>query len=193
MTKKYINEPRLQIGMTQYNQYMIQGAPVWTQNGSFVGTVTLDFDNENGNGEQVYAVVKNPNLPEDQVTEVTVLFRGSTGPNEVLSKPADVWNDWVENDLFLGLRVFAQDHPNYTQNHDHASGQLKASSETLNTIMATYPNAKVNLYGHSLGSMDVQYAIANLSDTDINRLESAYIYNGPNIYGILDDQQKARV
>ncbi|HEM3701489.1 TPA: triacylglycerol lipase, partial [Streptococcus suis] len=52
--------------MTQYNQYMIQGAPVWTQNGSFVGTVTLDFDNENGNGEQVYAVVKNPNLPKDQ-------------------------------------------------------------------------------------------------------------------------------
>ncbi|HEM3575541.1 TPA: triacylglycerol lipase, partial [Streptococcus suis] len=146
MTKKYINEPRLQIGMTQYNQYMIQGAPVWTQNGSFVGTVTLDFDNENGNGEQVYAVVKDPNLPKDQVTEVTVLFRGSTGPNEVLSKPADVWNDWVENDLFLGLRVFAQDHPNYTQNHDHASGQLKASSEALNTIMATYPNAKVNLY-----------------------------------------------
>ncbi|HEM3706001.1 TPA: hypothetical protein U1C94_002391 [Streptococcus suis] len=85
--------------MTQYNQYMIQEAPVWTQNGSFVGKVTLDFDNENGNGEQVYAVVKNPNLPEDQVMEVTVLFRGSTGPNEVLSKPADVWNDWGESIL----------------------------------------------------------------------------------------------
>ncbi|HFI0509704.1 TPA: triacylglycerol lipase [Streptococcus suis] len=190
---RYVDDPHLQVGMTQYNKDMIEGRDVYTENKQFVGTVTLDFDNENGNGEQVYAVVKNPNLPEDQVTEVTVLFRGSTGPNEVLSKPVDVWNDWVENDLFLGLRVFAQDHPNYTQNHDHASGQLKASSETLNTIMATYPNAKVNLYGHSLGSMDVQYAIANLSDTDINRLESAYIYNGPNIYGILDDQQKARV
>lgn len=106
MTKKYINEPRLQIGMTQYNQYMLQGAPVWTQNGSFVGTVTLDFDNENGNGEQVYAVVKDPNLPEDQVTEVTVLFRGSTGPNEVLSKPADVWNDWLENDFFRFARLY---------------------------------------------------------------------------------------
>ncbi|HFR3676421.1 TPA: lipase family alpha/beta hydrolase [Streptococcus suis] len=178
--------------MTEYNN-LGKGDAVITQYDDIVGRVTLDFDNENGNGEQVYAVVKDPNLPKDQVTEVTVLFRGSTGPNEVLSKPADVWNDWVENDLFLGLRVFAQDHPNYTQNHDHASGQLKASSEALNTIMATYPNAKVNLYGHSLGSMDVQYAIANLSDTDINRLESAYIYNGPNIYGILDDQQKARV
>ena len=31
MTEKYINEPQLQIGMTQYNQNMISGAPVWTQ------------------------------------------------------------------------------------------------------------------------------------------------------------------
>ncbi|MFX3795676.1 triacylglycerol lipase, partial [Streptococcus suis] len=36
-------------------------------------------------------------------------------------------------------------------------------------------------------------AIANLSDTDIKRLERAYIYHGPNIYVILYDQQKARV
>ncbi len=77
MTEKYINEPQLQIGMTQYNQNMISGAPVWTQNGSFVGTVTYVSDNKDGNGEQVYAVVEDPNLPKDQVTEVTVLFRGS--------------------------------------------------------------------------------------------------------------------
>ena len=190
MTEKYINEPQLQIGMTQYNQNMISGAPVWTQNGSFVGTVTYVSDNKDGNGEQVYAVVKDPNLPKDQVTEVTVLFRGSTGPNEVLTKPADVWNDWVENDLPLALRVYGQNHPNYSQNHDHSSGQLKAASEALNNIMAKYPNAKFNLYGHSLGSMDTQYAIANLSIDNIGRIASAHIYNGPNIYGLLNNQQK---
>ncbi|HFU3843919.1 TPA: hypothetical protein ACGO5P_000937 [Streptococcus suis] len=92
---RYVDDPHLQVGMTQYNKDMIEGRDVYTENKQFVGTVTLDFDNENGNGEQVYAVVKDPNLPEDQVTEVTVLFRGSTGPNEVLSKPADVWNDWI--------------------------------------------------------------------------------------------------
>ncbi|HEM3643131.1 TPA: hypothetical protein U1C36_002322 [Streptococcus suis] len=85
--------------MTEYNN-LGKGDAVITQYDDTVGRVALDFGNENGNGEQVYAVVKDPNLPEDQVTEVTVLFRGSTGPNEVLSKPADVWNDWVENDLF---------------------------------------------------------------------------------------------
>ncbi|HEM5499835.1 hypothetical protein HO757_08055 [Streptococcus suis] len=98
--------------MTEYNN-LGKGDAVITQYDDIVGRVTLDFDNENGNGEQVYAVVKDPNLPEDQVTEVTVLFRGSTGPNEVLSKPADVWNDWVENDLFLGLRVFIYKHRLY--------------------------------------------------------------------------------
>ncbi|MGU7990733.1 triacylglycerol lipase, partial [Streptococcus suis] len=100
MVKKYVNEDNLQIAMTEYNN-LGKGDAVITQYDNIVGRVTLDFDNENGNGEQVYAVVKDPNLPEDQLTEVTVLFRGSTGPNEVLSKPADVWNDWVENDLFL--------------------------------------------------------------------------------------------
>ncbi|MBO3642992.1 hypothetical protein J5M90_08500 [Streptococcus suis] len=98
--------------MTEYND-ISKGREVKDQYDRSIGTVTLDFDNENGNGEQVYAVVKNPNLPKDQVLEVTVLFRGSTGPNEVLSKPADVWNDWVENDLFLGLRVFIYKHRIY--------------------------------------------------------------------------------
>nr|WP_238708989.1 hypothetical protein [Streptococcus suis]MBS8099530.1 hypothetical protein [Streptococcus suis]MBS8108099.1 hypothetical protein [Streptococcus suis]MBS8116976.1 hypothetical protein [Streptococcus suis] len=84
--------------MTEYNN-LGKGDAVITQYDDIVGRVTLDFDNENGNGEQVYAVVKAPNLPEDQVTEVMVLFRGSTGSNEVLTKPADVWNDWGESIL----------------------------------------------------------------------------------------------
>ncbi|MCO8173118.1 hypothetical protein NKE48_06195 [Streptococcus suis] len=112
MVKKYVNEDNLQIAMTEYNN-LGKGDAVITQYDDIVGRVTLDFDNENGNGEQVYAVVKDPNLPKDHVLEVTVLFRGSTGPNEVLSKPADVWNDWVENDLFLGLRVFIYKHRLY--------------------------------------------------------------------------------
>ncbi|HFI0405165.1 TPA: hypothetical protein ACGOYY_001232 [Streptococcus suis] len=102
---EYINDYNLQMAMAEYEDLRLNRL-AWTPNGTKIGTITQVFDNENGNGEQVYAVVKDPNLPKDQVLEVTVLFRGSTGPNEVLSKPADVWNDWVENDLFLGLRVF---------------------------------------------------------------------------------------
>ncbi|WP_238139918.1 hypothetical protein [Streptococcus suis] len=112
MSSKYLDEPNLQIAMTEYND-ISKGRKMKDQYDRSIGYVTLDFDNENGNGEQVYAVVKDPNLPEDQLTEVTVLFRGSTGPNEVLSKPADVWNDWVENDVLIGLRVFICKHRIY--------------------------------------------------------------------------------
>ncbi len=74
---QYIDDPQLQIGMTQYKKDMEEGRDVYTQNGQLVGTVTQVYDNKDGNGEQVYAVVEDPNLPKDQVTEVTVLFRGS--------------------------------------------------------------------------------------------------------------------
>ena len=55
-------------------------------------------------------------------------------------------------------------------------------------MMEKYPNAKINIYGHSLGSMDAQYALANV--TDYSRIKSANIYNGPNIYSTLTEEQK---
>ncbi|HEM3554749.1 hypothetical protein ACTGJ2_01265 [Streptococcus suis] len=54
MVKKYVNEDNLQIAMTEYNN-LGKGDAVITQYDDIVGRVTLDFDNENGNGEQVYA------------------------------------------------------------------------------------------------------------------------------------------
>ena len=75
--KIYVEDPHLQVGMTQYREDMEEGRNVYTQNKQYVGVVTYVSDNKDGNGEQVYAVVEDPNLPKDQVTEVTVLFRGS--------------------------------------------------------------------------------------------------------------------
>lgn len=193
MTKKYVNENNLQTAMTEYQDNMVVGREVYDQYKKEVGTVTRVYDNTSGDGEQVYAVVKDPSTPRDQVKEVTVLFRGSTGPDKLLSNPADVWNDWAENDARLALRTWAQDHPNFTKDQDHSTGQLKASSRALKEIMEKYPHAKINIYGHSLGSMDAQYAMANLSPEEIQRIQKAYIYNGPNIYGLLNHQQQATV
>lgn len=194
MVKKYVNDEHLQIAMTEYNKKNSEiGHIVQTEQGKTVGRVTRVYDNTTGDGEQVYAVVKDPSTPRDQVKEVTVLFRGSTGPDKVLSNPADVWNDWAENDARLALRTWAQDHPNFTKDQDHSTGQLKASSRALKEIMEKYPHAKINIYGHSLGSMDAQYAMANLSPEEIQRIQKAYIYNGPNIYGLLNHQQQATI
>ncbi len=76
MSNKYLNEENLQIAMTEYNDISIS-REVKDQYDRSIGYVTYVSNNKDGNGEQVYAVVEDPNLPKDQVTEVTVLFRGS--------------------------------------------------------------------------------------------------------------------
>ena len=211
--KQFINEDNLQIAMTEYKNLSV-GKDVLTEYNKTVGTVTQVYDNTghvtlppgvkelealtgnitgrtmetvSGDGEQVYAVVKNPDENAEDVQEVTVLFRGSTSPDHVFKETGDVWNDWAENDLVIGTRILKQSIPS---DRDKSTEQLKASARALKDIMEKYPNAKINIYGHSLGSMDAQYAMAALEAAQIERIQQAYIYNGPDIYRILSPEQR---
>ena len=186
MEKEYINDYHLQIAMTEYRDLFKDGEAV-TPNNDILGTVTQVYNNTTGAGEQVYAVVKNPNGEADKVQEVTVLFRGSTGPDHILNEAPDVWNDWAENDAVIAKRIVMQSNPS---DRDNSTEQLKASARALKDIMEKYPNAKINIYGHSLGSMDAQYAMAALEASQIERIQQAYIYNGPDIYRILSPEQR---
>lgn len=56
--------------------------------------------------------------------------------------------------------------------------------------MKLYPNARVNVYGHSLGSMNAQYAIANLDKKEIGRISGGFFYQGPNVYSLLSLEQQ---
>ncbi|EUJ30537.1 hypothetical protein MFLO_10378, partial [Listeria floridensis FSL S10-1187] len=67
------------------------------------------------------------------------------------------------------------------------------SADTLQTAMQTYPNAKIYVYAHSLGSMNGQYALANLDQEELARIGGAYFYQGPNIYSTLNAKQKTTV
>lgn len=58
--------------------------------------------------------------------------------------------------------------------------------------MAKYPDCKFEVYGHSLGSMDGQYAVSSLDDDEAKRLSGAWVYEGPNIYENLTDAQRKR-
>ncbi|MGT2884507.1 alpha/beta fold hydrolase [Streptococcus ferus] len=100
---------------------------------------------------------------------MTVLFRGSAGPDKVLTE--DFRNDWLENDMVLANRIWTEEKTPYPRNYDQSTAQLRAASDALNKIMKTYPNSKVNLYGHSLGSMNAQYAMANLSQKALSRVK----------------------
>ena len=184
--RKYVDNSNLQIAMTEYNDNSIN-REVKDQYDRSVGTVTQVYNNTTGAGEQVYAVVKNPNEKADKVQEVTVLFRGSTGPDHILNEAPDVWNDWAENDAVIAKRIIMQSN---LSDRDQSTEQLKASARALKDVMEKYPNAKINIYGHSLGSMDAQYAMADLDAAQIERIQQAYIYNGPDVYRILSPEQR---
>ena len=66
--RKYVDDSNLQIAMTEYNDNSIN-REVKDQYDRRVGTVTQVYDNTRGVGEQVYAVVKNPDEKADKVQE----------------------------------------------------------------------------------------------------------------------------
>ena len=187
MTQNYVKEDNLQTAMAEYQDNMGEGRTLYDQYERELGTVTQVYNNTTGAGEQVYAVVKNPDEKAEDVQEVTVLFRGSTGPDHILNEAPDVWNDWAENDSVIAKRIIMQSD---LSDRDQSTEQLKASARALKDIMEKYPNAKINIYGHSLGSMDAQYAMAALEAAQIERIQQAYIYNGPDIYRILSPEQR---
>ncbi|MGT2735782.1 hypothetical protein ACVRXS_01195, partial [Streptococcus orisratti] len=178
MLKKYVNDLNLQIAMSEYDEDNTEtGHYVITQNKITVGRVSKVYDNEHGNGEQVYAVVSEQEYDKDpkEVSEVTVLFRGSTGfgnykidwtriltsgttpiglPDQTRSSLSqseqitntDVLNDWLKADAGMAYNILNPSKINVT-------AQLKDASKAFNDILKKYPNAKIKTYGHSLGSM----------------------------------------
>ncbi len=75
MVEKYINDPHLQIAMTEYQPNMKKDKyEVNIQYNHNVGYVAQVYDNTTGAGEQVYAVVKNPDEKAEDIQKVKVCF-----------------------------------------------------------------------------------------------------------------------
>ena len=68
MEKEYVNDKQLQIAMTEYRNLKLDNVSR-TPNNEKLGTVTQVYDNTIGAGEQVYAVVKNPDENAEDVEE----------------------------------------------------------------------------------------------------------------------------
>ena len=70
MNEQYVNDKNLQIAMTEYQLNMKENKyEVNTQYNQNVGYVTQVYNNTTGAGEQVYAVVKNPDENAEDVEE----------------------------------------------------------------------------------------------------------------------------
>ena len=68
MTEEYVSEVNLQTAMAEYKDLRLNRITE-TPNGEQIGTVTQVYNNTKGAGEQVYAVVKNPDEKADKVQE----------------------------------------------------------------------------------------------------------------------------
>ena len=173
MSRDYSDHERQSIAKEEYSVYK-PSDPLTIKNDKGeledIGTVRQVIENETG--IKVY-VVESPDH-----SEVSVLYEGSKAPFE------EGWEvDWLENDLPMAQSIL--------KGEEGVTSQLKAAASILDDIMLGYPNAKISVYGHSLGSMNAQYALANVRD--ISRISGAYIYQGPNIYPVLTKEQRQRV
>ena len=190
----YSDETNMNIAKEEYKNRE-PGYILNTEDNEYLGTLSDANDSRSKNGEQIYTYTKtsgsnevvSPDAPlseREKVEEITILYRGSTNPLKVFSgEGMDVLRDWGENDIPMAGKIMLGE--------KGATGQLEASSDYLKEMMDKYPNAKINIYAHSLGSMDAQYALANV--TDYSRIKSAHLYNGPNVYPILSHDQKVNV
>lgn len=79
------------------------------------------------------------------------------------------------------------------ENGNFPPSQFKDAAAHLKEVIRKYPNAKIDLYGHSLGSMNIQYALACLTEEEASHIGTVHLYNGPNAYSILTPEQKARI
>lgn len=113
--------------------------------------------------------------------EYTLLFKGSSG---IIKGTPETWNnEWLATNLPIGWSLFVQ--------RGTIPRQLRTAAQVLNRILKAWPTAKFYVYGHSLGSINVQYALANCHK--IGRIKRADIYEGPNIYWLLSRRQRQQV
>ncbi|EOI02654.1 hypothetical protein UAY_00901 [Enterococcus moraviensis ATCC BAA-383] len=182
MTNNYSDEQRVDIAKEEYAEYK-EGQPAMIDEGATtIGYVSKVVNNKE-TGEQAYIItdVELPNNPTPEqaasVNNVTVIYRGSSEP----FKEDDWMKDWLDNDIPIGKQILTNDFTGPTL-------QLKSSAKTLDAQMELYENARFDIYGHSLGSMNGQYALAASKYPE--RIGGAYLYQGPNIYGLLTKEQK---
>lgn len=169
---KYTDLLNKMIAEKEYDSSLIEGAPIRVSDGN--NTITIGIVREvfhDNTGLDGY-VVENP-----ETKELTVLFQGSKAPFKEGS-----WPDWVENDIPMVWNIST-----YKKS---VTPQLDAAANKLNQILKDYPDSKVNLYAHSLGSMEVQISLARVDD--ITRIGEVHIYQGPNIYPTFTEEERLK-
>lgn len=173
MNRIYTDLQNKIISEAEYDKSLKVGSPINVPDGNneiTVGIVKEIFHDISGLDGYVVENV--------ETKEVIVLFQGSKQPFSLGGLI-----DWGLNDIPMAVNIFLQ--------FQAATPQLYAASKKLNQILRDYPEAQISLYTHSLGTMAAEFSLANV--TEPSRIKEAHIYQGPNIYRQLTDEQKKTV
>ncbi|UQS84245.1 alpha/beta hydrolase family protein [Bombilactobacillus thymidiniphilus] len=190
--------------LKEYKDNLKIGDPVYIGD-DIAGFVVAKPGNKK-TGEQALIISNSPKgTPADDIKHIAVMYQGSSSP-----VTEDGLIDWYFNDLQM-VKNMIDPQVNAPKPMDMTSteipsldmqinpqryknkmpGQLTSSAQTLRDAFRDYKNADVTVLGHSLGSSDGQVALASLSDENLKRLAGAYLFEGPNIFTLLNKKQKA--
>lgn len=110
--------------------------------------------------------------------EITILFKGSFG---LLKGNPTTWHDeWLKTNLPLLVALLLNEH--------RIPSQLKTAARFLNRTVHQFQGAQFYIYGHSLGAINAQYALANCRHPE--QIRAAYLYEGTNIWQLLNGKQR---
>ena len=183
----YTDKQIIDIANKEYDNYTKGNIVRIDKNKIIIGYVSEV--NHKAWGEDSY-VVTDEKMPENPTAEdyakvkyVTILYQGSTA--NLISHPIKTLTDWVPNNFVMGFTVLAPE-----ALIPQRAPQMEEASETLQKALKTYPNAKIDIFAHSLGLMNGYGALADVKAEDAHRIRGAYLLNGPNPYKSFDNIQK---
>ncbi len=119
-------------------------------------------------GFNAYFLTDTPELSSD-TKNAYMAVKGSDVPS--LKNLGPLWNDWLGNNYPFTM-------------HDEYITQGKLVEEALHVKLAELrekaPNAKLNITGHSLGSIASVQGVAHLSVEELDQIGEIVVLNGPD-------------
>lgn len=139
--------------------------------GKRIGQLTRDVYAKDG--MQAFLIENN--------NEITVLFKGSYGFKK---GNATTWRDeWLNTNWPIFLAMLT--------NQRQVPSALVTASRYLNRWLEEFPDGHFYIYGHSLGAINAEYALANCRFPD--QIAGAYLYEGTNIWRLLTHKERQLV
>lgn len=167
--KKLTDEERIELTKKAYDELEL-GETVEI-NGKFIGIVS----------DTTYAADGMRAFVITNANEVTILFKGSYGISR--GNPTTWRDEWLKTNLPILLAMLTSE--------KKIPSQLKTASYFLNKSIHQFKGAHFYIYGHSLGAINAQYALANCRHPE--EIMGAYLYEGTNIWTLLNQKQRQRV